>query len=131
MTYKAIIASGLLVVATYAANYSLEGCGGQKPDTTSTVPAVKIGDGIHIVGDEIRPGLWRSPVNWLDKPHCVWFVAPAAQPTPNASPSNESTSTRARVESPGKIFFLRLHAGEALTSAECTSYGDQWEHLQD
>ena len=132
MTWKAILASGLLVIATYGANYVLDGCEGtDKPKTISIIPATKTGDGIHIVGDEIRPGLWRSPVKWLDMPACVWFVAPAAFPSPSASPSSEPTSTRARVESPGKTFFLRLHEGESLVSANCVSLGDQWEHLQD
>jgi len=87
-------------------------------------PVTEKGDGIWSVGDEIEPGLWQLDNAWKDTekyPNCAWFVSPAADPAPSASPSNEPTSTRARVETPGSVT-IRLHVGEHLTSSDCPNW---------
>jgi len=118
VSFRTIIASGLLVIGTYAANYALDGCEATRDNPPSIVVNYTAGDGIWIVGEDIAPGVWSTNSYWRDLPNCIWFVSPATDPQPSASPSTGPTWTQYRDTSQGAVTF-RLHTGEGLTISGC------------
>jgi len=79
------------------------------------IPQV-IGDGIWLVGPEMKPGLWQIPLI-RNNSECVWFVSPRAVLTASSSPTSEP-NFRDRKTDPGTITF-RVHDGETFTAHGC------------
>lgn len=118
MTWKAILASGLLVIATYSANYALDGCDDRPPNPPSIVLNYSVSDGIWVVGTDIPAGLWSFQSYWRELPDCKWFVTPATEPSPGASPSTPPDGSQYRDTSAGAVA-IRLHEGEGLVVTNC------------
>lgn len=116
-----IIASGLIAAATL----SLSACPGpnkdDKPNQTSQVLRTTIGDGSWIVGDELAPGIWQAKDDITKKSECAWFVTPAKDPSPGASPTQEPSSSNIKV---GRVA-IRLHPKEGFTTYKC----GEWEKI--
>lgn len=105
---KTVIVAASVVLAVLAPS----GCGQKgKP---AGVSRTEIGDGVWIVGDEINPGLWEPMEDITTKKDCAWFVSPAKEPSPGASPTTEPTF---RTPLPDGV--IELHKGEAFTTNHC------------
>lgn len=118
VSMKAIIASGLLVIATYGANYALEGCESRPANPPSVIEVYSISDGIWVVGKDIPAGLWSFQSYWRELPDCKWFVTPSTDPSPGASPSYPPDGSQYRDNSVGAVA-VQLHIGEGLVIDNC------------
>jgi hypothetical protein len=114
---KAIIASGLVTVVTFL---TVDNCNGSRQENPpSFVQRTQVSDGVWVVGDEIKPGLWEPKSDWRKMPDCAWFVSPAPKPSrvPSKAPSPTPTSAPSYAN-PDQLV-VRLHEKEAFTTVGC------------